>query len=192
MRTPIAGCLAAVTLALLLPTQAASIPEIGQKDNGWSKLEERALATYVDCWDALESQCGRNIVDDGLANGEPPSDAKVKAWTETMERWLNPPEPEPTVASSIYSSGVAPPAPVETSVPTTSAGGGYASAATVQCESGGDYSIDTGNDYYGAYQFDSGTWDTYGDPAYAEANEAPPAVQDAAAASVPYDAWPNC
>ncbi len=30
------------------------------------------------------------------------------------------------------------------------------------------------------------------DPAYGEASEAPPAVQDAAAASVPYDAWPNC
>jgi hypothetical protein len=60
------------------------------------------------------------------------------------------------------------------------------------CESGGDYSIDTGNGYYGGYQFDSQTWDAYGDPAYGEANEAPPTVQDAAAASVPYDAWPNC
>jgi hypothetical protein len=64
--------------------------------------------------------------------------------------------------------------------------------ATVMCESGGDYSANTGNGYYGGYQFDSGTWDAYGDPAYSEANEAPPEVQDAAAASVPYDAWPNC
>jgi hypothetical protein len=60
------------------------------------------------------------------------------------------------------------------------------------CESGGDYSANTGNGFYGGYQFDSGTWDAYGDPKYAEASDAPPAVQDAAAASVPYDAWPNC
>ena len=59
------------------------------------------------------------------------------------------------------------------------------------CESGGDYSANTGNGYYGGYQFDSGTWDAYGDPSYGEASEAPPAVQDAAAASAPYDAWPN-
>jgi hypothetical protein len=64
--------------------------------------------------------------------------------------------------------------------------------ATVQCESSGDYSANTGNGYYGGYQFDSTTWDRYGDDAYPEASDAPPAVQDAAAASVPYDAWPNC
>jgi transglycosylase-like protein len=66
------------------------------------------------------------------------------------------------------------------------------SSSTVMCESGGDYSANTGNGFYGGYQFDSGTWDAYGDPAYAEASDAPPAVQDAAAASVPYDAWPSC
>jgi hypothetical protein len=62
----------------------------------------------------------------------------------------------------------------------------------VMCESGGDYGINSGNGYYGGYQFDSQTWDAYGDPAYGEAHLAPPAVQDAAAAAVPYDAWPNC
>jgi hypothetical protein len=70
--------------------------------------------------------------------------------------------------------------------------GGGEGGSTVQCESGGDYSANTGNGYYGGYQFDPTTWDRYGDPAYPEASDAPPAVQDAAAASVPYDAWPNC
>ena len=64
--------------------------------------------------------------------------------------------------------------------------------SVAQCESGGNWASNTGNGYYGAYQFDSSTWDAYGDPAYAEANEAPQPVQDAAAAQVPYDAWPNC
>ncbi len=73
-------------------------------------------------------------------------------------------------------------------------GGGYASAATVQCESGGDYSIDTGNGYYGGYQFDQSTWDNYAPEEYVgvRPSEVPPEVQDAVAASVTYDAWPNC
>jgi uncharacterized protein YabE (DUF348 family) len=47
------------------------------------------------------------------------------------------------------------------------------------CESGGNYADDTGNGYYGAYQFSSGTWSTLG-TGYAEANLAPPSVQDQA------------
>lgn len=84
------------------------------------------------------------------------------------------------------------PAPVATTEAATTTYSSGAASGTVACESGGDYSANTGNGYYGGYQFDSGTWDAYGDPAYAEASDAPPAAQDAAAASVPYDAWPNC
>jgi hypothetical protein len=73
-------------------------------------------------------------------------------------------------------------------------GGGYASAATVQCESGGDYSIDTGNGYYGGYQFLQSTWDAWAPDAYVgvKPSEVPPKVQDAVAASIPSDQWPNC
>ena len=35
-------------------------------------------------------------------------------------------------------------------------------ASLRQCESSGDYSIDTGNGYYGAYQFDQSTWESVG------------------------------
>ncbi len=31
-----------------------------------------------------------------------------------------------------------------------------------QCESGGDYAINTGNGYYGAYQFSPATWRAVG------------------------------
>ncbi|MFC5146065.1 transglycosylase family protein [Streptomyces aureoversilis] len=49
-----------------------------------------------------------------------------------------------------------------------------ASAASVatwdkvaQCESGGNWSINTGNGYYGGLQFDAGTWRAYGGTQYA-------------------------
>lgn len=110
--------------------------------------------------------------DDGIADSEDPCVACA------------PPPPPPAVSEP---SAVEP--STAYSAPVASSG---AAPSVVQCESGGDYSAATGNGYFGGYQFDSSTWDAYGDPAYGEANEAPPEVQDAAAASVPYDAWPNC
>ncbi len=60
------------------------------------------------------------------------------------------------------------------------------------CE--GSYGSNTGNGYYGAYQFDIGTWGGYG--GYSNAAEAPPAVQDQKAWET-YQArgwspWPSC
>ena len=48
-----------------------------------------------------------------------------------------------------------------------------------QCESGGNYSINTGNGYYGAYQFDLGTWRSVGGSG--RPSDASPAEQDARA-----------
>lgn len=48
------------------------------------------------------------------------------------------------------------------------------------CETGGNYQTNTGNGYYGAYQFSEGTWRSMG-TSYAYAHQAPPAVQDDAA-----------
>jgi len=63
-----------------------------------------------------------------------------------------------------------------------------------QCEAGGNYAINTGNGYYGAYQFSAGTWHGLGYPGLP--SDAAPAVQDAAAAQL-YQArgwqpWPGC
>jgi hypothetical protein len=62
------------------------------------------------------------------------------------------------------------------------------------CESGGRYTVNTGNGFYGAYQFHPRTWRTLG---YAGLpHEAPPEVQDEAArrlqARSGWGQWPVC
>jgi hypothetical protein len=63
-----------------------------------------------------------------------------------------------------------------------------------QCESSGDYSLDSGNGYYGAYQFSLPTWLGLGNVGLPSA--AAPAVQDAAAyrlyLSSGWGSWPAC
>lgn len=62
-----------------------------------------------------------------------------------------------------------------------------------QRESGGNYATNTGNGYYGAYQYDMGTWGNY--KGYARADLAPPAIQDEKAAETyarrGCNPWPN-
>ncbi|SNQ46288.1 Transglycosylase-like protein [Frankia canadensis] len=63
-----------------------------------------------------------------------------------------------------------------------------------QCESGGNYSINTGNGFYGAYQFDPQTWHGLGYSGLP--HQAAPATQDAAAAKLynsrGWSPWPSC
>ncbi len=67
-------------------------------------------------------------------------------------------------------------------------------AALRSCESGGDYTADTGNGYYGAYQFALASWQGLGYAGYP--SEAPPAIQDEAVvrlyATSGWNAWPGC
>ncbi|MGW0944747.1 transglycosylase family protein [Streptomyces sp. NPDC002623] len=66
-----------------------------------------------------------------------------------------------------------------------------------QCESGGNWHINTGNGYYGGLQFSAGTWRAYGGTAYAStADKASKAQQISVAAKVQkaqgWGAWPTC
>jgi uncharacterized protein YabE (DUF348 family) len=101
-----------------------------------------------------------------------PTAAVVKVGTKE-------PEPEP-VASS--------PAP------------NYASGSTVwdqlaQCESGGNWSINTGNGYYGGLQFNLQTWQAYGGTGYPHENSRETQIAVATRlrdANGGYGAWPAC
>ncbi|MEW2613973.1 transglycosylase family protein [Streptomyces sp. NPDC047880] len=66
-----------------------------------------------------------------------------------------------------------------------------------QCESGGDWHINTGNGYYGGLQFAASTWNAYGGTAYAPtADRASRSQQIAVATKVQraqgWGAWPVC
>ncbi|MFE7584215.1 transglycosylase family protein [Streptomyces gardneri] len=100
------------------------------------------------------------------------------------------------VVTLVGVTGVAVAAPLMTA--------GTASAATAsewdrvaQCESGGNWSINTGNGYYGGLQFSASTWAAYGGTAYAPtANQASKSQQIAIAEKVlagqGKGAWPSC
>jgi hypothetical protein len=69
--------------------------------------------------------------------------------------------------------------------------------AVAQCESGGNWSINTGNGYYGGLQFSRSTWKAYGGGKYAStANKASRAEQIRIAEKVldgqGIGAWPVC
>ncbi|MER6211421.1 transglycosylase family protein [Streptomyces sp. NPDC001642] len=66
-----------------------------------------------------------------------------------------------------------------------------------QCESGGNWHINTGNGYYGGLQFSAGTWRAYGGSAYAAtADQASKSAQITVASKVQraqgWGAWPVC
>ena len=118
------------------------------------------------------------------------------------------PAPSAPAATRTPSSTGSAPAPARTA---PASRGGNTSGVDIECESGGDYSINTGNGYYGAYQFlpstfrvamgqalaqgriDQATYDAY---AGTRPDLAPAWVQDAAAAAHVAaghrEAWPNC
>lgn len=80
--------------------------------------------------------------------------------------------------------------------PTTS-GSGLNWDAVAACESGGNWSANTGNGYYGGLQFDSGTWLANGGGAYASRADLATREQQIAVATSLYNRagsspWPVC
>ncbi len=71
---------------------------------------------------------------------------------------------------------------------------GQALAKLRACEAGGNYAINTGNGYYGAYQFNISTWNGYF--GYRIPSDAPPAIQDQKATETyqrrGWQPWPAC
>lgn len=110
--------------------------------------------------------------------------------TSTTTTTAPPPTPEPPVAARSAAKAIpaAPvvveaPSPTPPPTPAPRASGGPTPeqlAELRQCESGGNYQANTGNGYYGAYQFLPSTWRSM-NTGYDMPHTAPPEVQDDAA-----------
>jgi LysM repeat protein len=108
--------------------------------------------------------------------------------------------PAPAAAGSSSATPAASRAPADPApapAPAASSAGGVNWSAIAACESGGNWSADTGNGFYGGLQFTEGTWLGYGGGQYASsANLASAADQIAVAERVlagqGIGAWPVC
>ena len=129
-----------------------------------------------------------------------PASGQVPAWMARAARAAipaSPPAPAPVPAAAVSVPQADPPAaaPVSTAAPASS--GAVNWSAIAACESGGNWSADTGNGFYGGLQFTEQTWLGYGGGQYASsANQAAEAQQIAVAQRVlavqGIGAWPVC
>jgi Transglycosylase-like domain len=104
-----------------------------------------------------------------------------------------PPAPPATPAPTPAPAPTPGPAPAPPPAPSS----GHDWDAVARCESGGNWSINTGNGYYGGLQFSQSTWAAFGGTAYApRADLATKAQQIAVAertlAAQGPGAWPTC
>ena len=116
---------------------------------------------------------------------------EVAKRTTLKSKWLDRPNPQIEIHGTKQ-----PPTPTSSPAPD------YSSGSTVwdslaECESGGDWAINTGNGYYGGLQFSSDTWLAYGGDAYAPRADlaskgAQIAVAEKVLAAQGRGAWPVC
>jgi LysM repeat protein len=126
-----------------------------------------------------------------------PASGQVPAWMAHAAQAAIPAAP-PAAAAPAVSVPQADPsaaAPVSTAPPASSGGANWSAIAA--CESGGNWSANTGNGFYGGLQFTEQTWLGYGGGQYASsANQATQAQQIAVAQRVlagqGIGAWPVC
>jgi len=103
----------------------------------------------------------------------------------------------PESAAPVRTPQAGPSAPAQAAAPAPPSSGGANWAAIAACESGGNWSANTGNGFYGGLQFTEQTWLAYGGGQYASsanlASESEQiAVADRVLAGQGIGAWPVC
>lgn len=110
------------------------------------------------------------------------------------------PAPAPETPALVVESRTAAPVSAGVAAPTPAApavAGGSVWDALAQCESGGNWSINTGNGYQGGLQFSPSTWAAYGGTQYAPTadqatREQQIAIAEKTQAGQGWGAWPAC
>jgi hypothetical protein len=168
---------------------------------------ERSRQSAEAAWDTAEA--ARSEAEQVAANLRREQDAvqaeldRARNELVDLQGRLAPPEPAPAPAPPPADppaggpQAPAPQAPPPPAPPAPPAPSGHNWDAVAQCESGGNWSINTGNGYYGGLQFSQSTWAGFGGTAYApRADLASKAQQIAVAERVlavqGAGAWPTC
>jgi resuscitation-promoting factor RpfB len=132
----------------------------------------------------------RNLVAEAMT--KEPVTAVVRVGTKP------PPPPDPAPAPAASSSPSSRPSPPPAPRPAPAISDEVVWDALAECESGGDWSINTGNGYYGGLQFSASTWRSVGGTQYAPLPHQATREQQIAAAIVlrdqagGYSPWPAC
>lgn len=149
-----------------------------------TSIGEKYKVKYTRLFDANPQIADADVIDVGDKVKIPKKSAKFAARTQTA-----------TVAVATYAPSNVHYSYKASAVHVSAAGGGVWDKIA-QCESGGNWSISTGNGYSGGLQFAGGTWGGY--KGYASAAQAPKSVQIERAEQIragrggSYSAWPAC
>lgn len=152
--------------------------------------------TYVHLFNANEEIVDPDVIQAGQSIRIPSADEQVPDRFSAFQAQQAAPAPAmdnvassaPQIAPQTQQAASAP-------VPVSSNGGAWDTIA--QCESGGNWAINTGNGYSGGLQFSPQTWTGHGGGQYAPtangaSREQQIAVAERVLASQGWGAWPSC
>jgi hypothetical protein len=182
------GVLAPLTVRSALPEatetlrllDAAAAPPATASRASISGREFSAALTLLDSEEPLAAE----VIDDPGTPPPPPSSVSMQPLVQAV------PTPRPTPRPT--------PAPRPAAAPSSSTTvDGSVWDRLAQCESGGNWSINTGNGYYGGLQFNYATWHSYGGGQYAEyphqaTREQQIAIAERLHAARGFQPWPAC
>lgn len=145
--------------------------------------------TYTRIFDANPQIADPNIINPGDVIRIPAADEQLEPRALPVAAAPAPQQTSSAPVSTPQVSRQSAPAPV--------AAGGGVWDRLAQCESGGNWSINTGNGYYGGLQFNQGTWQSNGGGAYASSahlasRDQQIAIAERLAAARGFSPWPAC
>jgi len=191
MRVPTTIALAAFAVGASASTAQADLKPDCSKRLIRSAKQHRAIVVHRHGVRAA----GRDIVRNGVIrrdqHAHPARCREVRRYRDQLIVLHSEPKLHPLIVRT-PSKPYTPPAGAMTASVRAPAGGTLGSIR--QCESGGNYATNTGNGFYGAYQFTQSTWASVGGSGNPAA--APPAEQDRRAAMLyareGAAPWPVC
>jgi LysM repeat protein len=183
--------------AVIVPGQVIAISEEALEDtheveSGETLAEIAGLYDHVASWQALAEANAGTISDPNLLI---PGDVITLTGAESAPAEAPPaepaPEPEPEPAPEPEAETATEPEPEPEQTTATDAG---VWDRLAQCESNGDWSINTGNGFYGGLQFTLESWEAVGGSGYPHEASRDEQIQRAEQlqAIQGWDAWPAC